>query len=222
MSIAEIKHLATTDPLRRQVERGPIDDEMSPMDPPDAYKPPALDRVPVEELHPFLRRFVSEHEHLLAEMDRVAAAVRSVKQSGFTREVHGAIETFLKTFDDEFVSHSRIEETILFGPLAARLLETGEHSKGPEPTTAVDLMLDEHLRANRLAAVVAGCLVMAPMIRDEDARRIVVGTALNETMNLVELLRLHIFREDGIVFASAHRLLSPDELSRMQVTTSLR
>lgn len=220
MRPADLKHLAVGDPVRRQTERGFDDDTLSPMDPPDAYAPPALDGVPRHEFHPFLQRLMADHEALRAAMDRVAQAVRSVKVSGFTREVHQAIEAFLTQFEEEFVPHSRLEETALFQHLGPRLIDAGEHSQGRTPTTAVDMMFDEHLRANRLAAVVAASLVMAPRIRDEEARRVVIGTALNETMNLVELLRLHIFREDNIVFVSAHRLLSHEELTRMQSATA--
>lgn len=45
---------------------------------------------------------------------------------------------------------------------------------------------------------------------------IVLDAALEQGKNLVELLRLHVFREDSIVFPLAHRLISTAEFDSLQ------
>lgn len=210
------KRLKLYDPVEKQPERGFDHEEgASPMDPPDAYAPPALDRVTSEELHPFLRGLGEDHASFLVEIQTVEDAIHSVKDIGFTENVYRALVHFLGVLDQDFVPHSRREEMALFPLLAERLLESGEHSKGSAPTTAVNLMLDEHLKANRAAAVILNFIEIATRLPDEKSRLIMVGAALREALNLVELLRLHIFREDNVVFASAHRLISTAELDEM-------
>ncbi len=212
MDVSDKRHLQIVDPVRRQAERGFQSDELSPMDPPDVYAPPAVDAIPKEQLHPFLRHLTEEHASLIAHLDAVERAVQAVGESGYRRETQEALEAFLEAFEAEFIPHSREEEQTFFRRLAQRLIETGEHSSGDHPTTAIDIMFDEHLRANQIAAGIAAMLVLAPRIRDAESRKIVLASALGEVMRLVELLRLHMFREDNIVFASAQRLLPAEEL----------
>lgn len=45
---------------------------------------------------------------------------------------------------------------------------------------------------------------------------IVPDAALEQGENLVELLQLHVFREDNVVFSLAHRLISKTEFDEMQ------
>jgi hemerythrin-like domain-containing protein len=216
------KRLKLYDPVEQQQERG-FEQEAgaSPMDPPDAYAPPALDPVPLEQMHPFLQKLGTEHVSFSEELKKAEDAIHSVKEHGFTEEVYRSLIHFLGVLDQDFVPHSRREEMELFPLLAERMLASGEHSRGSDPTTAVDLMLDEHLKANRSAAVVLHFIEMASRLPDEKSRLILVGAALREALNLVELLRLHIFREDNVVFASAHRLVSKAELDRMTSATDV-
>jgi len=51
---------------------------------------------------------------------------------------------------------------------------------------------------------------------DERSGMIVLDAALEQGKNLVELLRLHVFREDNVVFPLAHRLISRAEFDAMQ------
>ncbi len=52
----DLKKLKDEDPIRRMVEKESGLDELSPMDPPDAFKPPTVDALPYEELSPFLQK----------------------------------------------------------------------------------------------------------------------------------------------------------------------
>jgi hemerythrin-like domain-containing protein len=51
---------------------------------------------------------------------------------------------------------------------------------------------------------------------DERSGMIVLDAALEQGKNLVELLRLHVFREDNVIFSLAHRLISTAEFDEMQ------
>lgn len=207
--------LNAVDPLTKQAERGIEHEGMSPMDPPEAYAPPGLDGVALADLHPFLRNLGDEHVQFSKELDTIEEVIQSVQVNGFSMAADRAIMTFLEALDRDFVPHSQEEELALFPLLNERLIADGEHSKGATMTTAVDVMRDEHLKAVQLAAVILNFIRIASVLPDEESALIVVNAALREVTNLVELLRLHMFREDNIVFASANRLISTAALDTM-------
>src|SRR3990172_9261073 len=217
LTIMDMHSLNRIDPLRKQAERG-LDRGagLSPMDPPDAYAPPSVEPVPAAELHPFLRKFRDEHAPLTEELNAFEEAILSIQKNGYTRESDAKLKHFFHFFDREFTPHNRRGEAALFPLLHARLIADGEHGKGKVPTTAVDLMEDEHLKAMQLAAVVVNFLGLAFRLPDERSRLIVLDAALEQGKNLVELLRLHVFREDNVVCSLAHRLISRAEFDEMQ------
>jgi len=106
----------------------------------------------------------------------------------------------------------------LFPLLRERLIASGEHGGGDVPTTAIEVMEDEHAKAMQLAAVVVNFLGLVFRLPDERSGMLVLDAALEQGKNLAELLRLHVFREDTIVFPLAHKLISPAEFDRMQAS----
>ena len=217
LTIMEVHKLNRIDPLRKQAERG-LDsgNGLSPMDPPDAYAPPSVEPVSAAELHPFLRKFRDEHVPFMEELNAFEAAILSIQKTGYTKESDATLRRFFHFFDHEFIPHSRREEATLFPLLHQRLIADGEHGKGGVPTTAVDLMQDEHAKAMQLAAVVVNFLGLVFRLPDERSGMIVLDAALEQGKNLVELLRLHVFREDNVVFSLAHRLISTAEFDQMR------
>lgn len=213
--ISTVRTLNERDPMAKQPQQGIGGPGMSPMDPPDAYAPPALDRVSPAELHPYLRQLSDEHALLSQELKIVEEAIRSIPTSGFTEDVDRTLARFFQVFERDFIPHSRQEELAVFPLLSERLIAAGEHSKGTVPTTAVDVMRDDHLKALQRAAIARSGLRLASRLPDERSRLIVLEASLRQVMDLVELLRLHMFREDNIVFASAHRLIAGAEFDAM-------
>lgn len=208
--------LKRMDPVKKQPERGSLEqDGMSPMDPPDAYAPPNMEPVAVEDMHPYLQQMVSEHKLFLVQVERFENAILAIQKSGYTKEVDGQLKHFLNFIDEEFITHNRREEATLFPLLKKRLLATAEHGSGEAPHTPVDLMQDEHMKAAQLAAVILNFLGLAFRIPDEKIRLIVLDAALEQGRFLVELLRLHMFREDNLIFALAHQLITTDEFEQM-------
>jgi hemerythrin-like domain-containing protein len=217
LTIMNVHILNRIDPLRKQAERG-LDSGtgLSPMDPPDAYAPPGLEPVPAADLHPFLRAFRDEHVPFMEALNAFEEAILSIQKAGYTKESDARLRHFFHLFDREFVPHHRREEATLFPLLHQRLIAAGEHGKGDDPATAIDLMHDEHAKAMQLAAVVVNFLGLVFRLPDERSGMIVLDAALEQGKNLVELLRLHIFREDNVVFSLAHRLISTAEFDQMQ------
>lgn len=213
----DVRILKRIDPVRRQAERGwPHGNGASPMDPPDAYAPPNAEQVPAQAMHPFLRKFHDEHIPLMRELTAFEEAIRSIQQNGYDRECDARLRQFFRFLDEEFAAHSRREEAILFPRLRQRLIESGEHGKGSVPSTAADVMEDEHAKALQLAAVVVNFLGLVFRLPDERSAVIVLDAALEQGKNLAELLRLHVFRENNVLFPLAHRLVTTAEFDAMQ------
>ncbi len=189
---------------------------LSPMDPPDAYAPPSVEPVPAADLHPFLRKFRDEHVPFTEELNAFEETILSIQKTGYSKESDTKLRHFFNFFDEEFIPHNRREEAALFPLLHERLIAKGEHGKGEVAATAIDLMEDEHTKAVQLAAVILNFMGLAFRFPDERTRLIVLDAALEQGKNLVELLRLHIFREDNVVFSLAHRLISRAEFDEMQ------
>ena len=217
LTIMDVHILNRIDPLRKQAERGLDGGQgLSPMDPPDAYAPPSVEPVPAADMHPFLRKFREEHVPFMEELNAFEEAILSIQKAGYTKEADAKLRHFFDFFDHEFGTHHRREEATLFPLLHERLIASGEHGSGSVPATATDLMQDEHAKALQLAAVVVNFLGLVFRLPDERSGMIVLDAALEQGKNLVELLRLHIFREDNVVFSLAHRLISAAEFDRMQ------
>ncbi|MCC6214218.1 MAG: hemerythrin domain-containing protein [Polyangiaceae bacterium] len=205
------------DPIHRDAEKHDHDEGMSPMDPPDAYSPPTLaESVPYEEMHPFLRELRDEHEGFVRELDTFDELLTKMLEVGIDRPTYEAMHSFFGVVDSQVIPHNRREERVLFPLLAARLLEHGEHSRGSTKTTAVDVLERDHLQVIQHSAVILNFFGIASHIPDPTSRGVVLETAIQQGKALVEMLRLHIFREDHLVFSLAHRYLSTEELDRMR------
>lgn len=205
------------DPLKKQTEIEPgLDNGLSPMDPPDAYAPPNMELVSLAEMHPFLRNCVEEHAPFLVEVNAFEDTIISIQKEGYTKEADSKLKHFFNFFDEEFIPHNRREETTIFSLLRERLLASGEHGVGDDPATAIDMMEDEHTKAAQLAAVILNFMGLAFRFPDEKTKLIILDAALEQSKFLVELLRLHVFREDNVVFPLAHRLITRAEFDEMQ------
>ena len=216
----ELVQLNKRDPLRRNVESEVDTEGMSPMDPPDAYSPTKVEGVDYGNLHPYLQELISEHTPIKEAVDVLEQELKRIKEHGVSRETNDAISKFFEFFDQEVLRHARVEDMSLFPMLHERLLEVGEHSKGPENTSAIDMMADEHERSLQLATIVFSFFSLMSRLPDADSRSVVLTMAVDQAENLVELMRLHLFREEEVVFPLAQKYLSKEQLDKAQALAS--
>ncbi|MCB0365779.1 MAG: hemerythrin domain-containing protein [Bdellovibrionaceae bacterium] len=217
MTHEEKLHLKTNDPMARQGEKEVEDDGISPMSPPEAFEPPAKEAIAYDEMHPFLQRLYDEHEPFKKVIDGLESALKDIKEGTMTREKDKLVRDFFEFFDQEFISHNLKEEKILFALLHNRLLESGEHSKGEVPQTAVDVLEGDHRTAIQKSAVVFNLLSIFHRLPDKSSSLMILDLALSQGFELVEELRLHIFREENVVFPLAHKLIRRDEFEAMEM-----
>ena len=213
-----IKKSDSTDPIKRLVKKE-SSEELSPMDPPDAFSPPSLDDVEYEQMCDVLNKFMDEHKICIKRLDTFEDALNKIRKEGFgaLKEVNSILADFFQFFDNNITKHNIKEEKILFPLLRQRYVETGEHSKGHAQTTAVDMLEDDHITFMQVAAITFNLLGLTGRLPDKASSLVVLDLALEQGKDLTEQLRLHIFREDKIVFPFAHKNLTKDEVTEMKI-----
>lgn len=214
----DLANLNKIDPLKRMVERQTEQEEFSPFDPPDAYDLPATDEIPVSAMHPYLQQFMREHEVAKDEVSAFEATLHQIKAQGMQPDnaVEDGLKRFFTFLDTKALVHNRREEQALFPLLHTRLLEHGNHSKSETPHTPVDMMEDDHTKILQLAAVSFNFMGLASRLPDPKSRLLTMDTAITQAEELVELLNLHIFREEKIVFPLAMKYITKEEFDVMQ------
>jgi len=206
-----------TDYLKRNVEKDTQRElEFSPMDPPDAYKPPSIQSVAYEELSLFLRHLFDEHKIILSELQKFETTLFEIRNEGINKERNKILGEFFQFLDDTIVMHNLKEERVLFPLLHDRLIEKGEKSTAPIPETAVDMLENDHIKMMQLTSLAFSFMGMASRLTDATSRAVLIDTAVEQGKSLVELIRLHIFREDNIVFALAHKHITANEFKKME------
>jgi len=211
----DLKQLRDVDPLKRVVEKETGQAEFSPMAPPDAYAPPALEDVPYEAMHPFLQGLMDDHKKMISALEAFEGVLLPLREEPVNRSTLEGLTAFFRFLDEQIVPHQRKEEKLLFPIMHERLLEKGEHSRGPVPRTAIDLLEDDHVKVMQMAALSFNFFGLASRLPDPASRALVLQTALEQGQALVELLRLHLFREEHVVFPLAHVHLTPGELDAL-------
>lgn len=204
------KERSNTDPLKRNVEKGLEQVENSPMDPPSAYSEQNIEKMKSEDLETSILIFQDEHKKALVVIEKFEQALTQFKTNGYKldAEINDRFRAFFNFLDNELFPHNIKEEKTLFPTLHKRLIEVGEHSVGENPKTAIDVMEDDHIKFIQLGALTFNFLGLASRIQDQASRFFVYDTAYENGRELVELLKLHIYREDSILFPLAHKYLS--------------
>ncbi|HNP06239.1 MAG TPA: hemerythrin domain-containing protein [Cyclobacteriaceae bacterium] len=219
----DLKKAKNDDPLKRMVEKESGIDELSPMDPPEAYDLPTSDAIPYEEMHPVLQKFIDEHEKLKAELDVFEKSLIAFKANGWKAdaEIDKNFSKFFSFMDDQLVKHQLKEEKLLFPLLQQRLLEKKEHSNGGFPKSAIDMLEDDHLKISQHLTLMFNFNALAVRLPDVASRAVTFDVATEQGFALIELLKLHIFREENIIFPKANQYITKDEFESMQEQLTL-
>ena len=213
------KRLKEVDPVYAigEKEMDIQNEELSPMDPPDAYSSYATIEIENGELNESLNILKKEHEELIIVVDIFEKALADFKELGYAlnNDINDGFKKFFDFYDNHLLPHNRKEEKILFPVLQKALLANSEHGTGPNPITAVDIMEDDHVKFIQLGTLAFNLLGLAPRFRDEQSRMFTYDVAYNSAKELIELIRLHVFREDNTLFPLAQKYLSAKQFEEM-------
>jgi len=193
---------------------------ISPYAPPEAYNPPSQEEeIPYENMHPFFQELIDEHNAYTKELNVFEATIAMIESGKVDREVNDRLVQFFTYFDEKIISHNLEEEKYLFTRIAKKMKENGEHSQADKEFTVIDVLEDDHVKSIQMAAVTFNMFALFSRIPDEKSRFIILDVALNQAKELLELLKVHIYREDTIIFPYAQKNFTNEELTEIQNKT---
>ena len=209
-------NLPNEDSIIRFVEKE-NSDELSPMDPPDAYYPPNITTVSYDKLHPFLQELVDEHKTFAKALHVFEESLINWRSNGwiFNHEINAGLKQFFNFFDEKIPTHNQKEEKILFPLLHQKFIETGERNSKDPSYTGISLMEDGHLKVAQAAAIVFNFLGIGSRLPDNRSQEITFEAAFEQGIAIVETMKLHIFREENILFSQAMQLFTTFEFEKL-------
>lgn len=204
----------------RYVEHGLEDVSIaSPMDPPQPFEIPeaARQKIDYDNLPRPLQRLFDDHVEFLRILEGFEKALADFRdgQWQFTPVISKAFREFFYFMDNQTPSHNAKEEKALFPILRDRLISAGECSPVINTTTPTDVMEDEHQQVFQSASLVFNLLGIGAKLPDEKSRAIVFQHALDAGREIVDIMKLHIFRENEVLLPLAQKLISAEEFTRI-------
>ena len=219
ISKGEKKRLNENDPIKREVVKDPtLDEGDSPMDPPEAYQS-NLEKVSYDEMHDVLNKLTLEHRVSIKKLNKFEKGLQDFKAGKwiFDKKISNIFSEFFSFFDSDFLLHNRKEEKVLFPLLERRFRETGEHGTDEFSQTPIDIFEDDHYQFIQLGVLTFNLIGISSRLPDEASKNIVSDLAFQNGMELIEMARLHIFREDETLFQLANKLISTEEFDEIQI-----
>jgi len=209
--------LNSNDPIKRFVEKNTQGQELSPFDPPNAYDPQNIKSVPYEKMDPFLQKLVDEHNAFSNVLNNFEEALINWRnqQWVFDKDIDDKFKKFFSFIDENVPLHNQKEEKQLFPLLHKKLIEIGEHNSKDSSITGITLMEDEHIKVAQAAAIVFNFLGLGSRLPDKHSQEITFEAAFEQGIAIVETMKLHIFREENILFPQAMMLFTKDELENL-------
>jgi len=204
------KALKESDPIIVDAFKDNNTNESSPMNPPDAYDLSKTLNVNKDDFSVVLRSFIDEHSEVLERLEKFERSLINFKENNFvfTKDINDSFNEFFIYFDNFILPHNKKEERGLFVLLHRKLIETGELRNPKNPETAIDVMEDDHIKFIQLATLTFNFLGLACRLNDSHSKALTFDVAYNSGIELVELMKLHIFRENQTLFPMAHKLLT--------------
>ncbi|MBK7380014.1 MAG: hemerythrin domain-containing protein [Ignavibacteriales bacterium] len=205
------------DPLKRLVEKDITGEELSPFDPPDANSPQNILSMPYDQMHPFLQKLIDEHKVYTNVLNNFEAALIYWRNNDwiFNDEINEKFKKFFTFIDENVPLHNQKEEKKLFPLLHNKLIETGEHNSKDSSLTGINIMEDEHIKVAQSAALVFNFLGLGSRLPDKRSQEITFEAAFDQGIAIVETMKLHIFREENILFPQAMMFFTKDELESL-------
>jgi hemerythrin-like domain-containing protein len=165
-------------------------------------------------MHPFLQSLMDEHKVGVKMIDAFENTINTLLTDGFTKVSLEGINDFFSFFDESIMVHNQKEDKTIFDKLNIILRKKEEYSTGTDKTV-VDLMEEDHINMLQLAAISFNLFGLITRIQDEGSKMVIFDLAIEQSKALIEIIKLHIFREDKVVFPLVNNYLSIAELDAL-------
>jgi hemerythrin-like domain-containing protein len=135
-------------------------------------------------------RFRREHRSVLARLDILEARIVLRRP---TRASEPLLRDAVEHLERQFATHMAAEDAVLFPAVADSF---------PESRETLAPLADEHVELRSMLAALRTALA-SPRGSKRDEQIVI------QTRDLIDLLRIHIDKEEAVVFALAERVLRP-------------
>lgn len=208
---------SNNDHIKRFVEKDTQGEELSPFNPPDAYDPQNIEPVSYEKMDPFLQKLIDEHNAFSKVLNNFEEALMTWRNDHwvFNESIDSGFKQFFSFMDEKVPLHNHKEEKELFPILQIKLVESGEHNTKDPSYTGINLMEDEHIKVAQAAAIVFNFLGLGSRLPDQRSKEITFQAAFDQGIAIVETMKLHIFREENILFPQAMKLFSSSDFEKL-------
>jgi hemerythrin-like domain-containing protein len=206
------------DKIKRDVEHGLDSAEIaSPMNPPEPYELDNQPEIVYADLAKPLQILYDEHQAFEKVLNAFEKALIKFKEGQFVIDdsVSKGFRDFFEYMDQEILKHNTKEEKFFFPLLNERLIEAGECSPGLNPTTSIDIMEDDHRQVMQASCLIFNLLGIAAKLPDPKSQEIVFNNAFEQGREVVETMRLHIYKENNVLFSEAQKLITSEEFDVM-------
>lgn len=153
-------------------------------------------RPPPRQVSPFAG-FRSDHTRVLSHLELIETELSGAR--GFGARARAALGPVVEMLARQFATHMTAEDALLYPWLGETL---------PESRVTLDALGADHSELRSLLSGIAQGLAQRPG-RKRDEQLCV------QLRDFVDLLRLHIRREESAVFEVADRIMSPAEASEL-------
>ena len=149
-------------------------------------------RCPTRATSPFAG-FRSDHLRVLGHLDLLESDV--LDDRAFGSKAAATLRPIVAILGRQFATHMTAEDALLYPWLAETL---------PESRVSIAELSDDHVELRSLLSGIATAMTQPPARRRNEQIRV-------QLRDFVDLLRLHIRREETAVFEVADRILRPAE-----------
>ncbi len=169
-----------------------------------------MDEIPYEDMHPFLQELIDEHHVYTKELNAFEEAIAMIESGKVDKDIEERLRQFFSYFDEQIVSYDQEGEKYLFARISKKMTED-------ENANIMGSLETDHIKSIQMAAIAFNMLALFSRISDEKSRFIILDVALKQAKELLELLRVHIYREDTMIFPYAQRNFTNEELTEIQL-----
>ena len=168
-----------------------------------------IDEIAYENMHPFLQELIDEHNVYTKKLNAFEEAIAIIESGKVDKDIDEKLRQFFSYFDEQIVSYDQEGEKYLFAKVSKKMTEA-------ENISIMGSLENDHMKSIQMAAVAFNMLALFSRIPDENSRFIILDMALKQAKELLELLRVHIYREDTMIFPYAQRNFTDEELTEIQ------
>ena len=186
-----------------------------PFEPTNAYDHQNIARVEYENYHPFIKELIDEHKKMTLVLNNFEMSLIDwrINDWEFKETINEKFKSFFTLIKEKVPIHNKKEDKVLLPLLNKKLIELCDQNFLNCELTGNDLIVDEHLKIEQAASIVFNLLDIGLSLFDKQSKEITFAAVFEQGLAIVETIKLHIYREENILFPQSMKLLNWNEIT---------